>query len=225
MRPLVVEGTPAWTIVPGPIISCRWARPASPTTCSQPLPATWSASSSAKSNAKIPSGVRRCLRTIAAGLAAHRPFALSDNLPRPLHPPHARAFALAGGGDFQEHLGPGPGADLTVKRSACRTPSAKSAFLQIFVFKYQKRRLARNWRRWSGQICDIARSEGCRACYEVVHPMSTNGSQAVRRSPFPHTPKASTKLPHGLNRKGRSFPATGLIFSGSIGWRDHPPPE
>jgi hypothetical protein len=37
-----------------------------------------------------------------------------------------------------------------------------------------------------------------------------------------HTPKASTRLPRGRVREGRSFPAIGLHLLGSIAWRDDP---
>src|SRR3981081_837653 len=46
------------------------------------------------------------------------------------------------------------------------------------------------------------------------HPKVRQRFPSRSSKPFPHTPKASTTLPRGLIKIGRSFPAIGLIFSG-----------
>jgi hypothetical protein len=86
---------------------------------------------------------------------------------------------------------------------------------KIFVFKYQKQRLRRNWRQSPGQICDIARPGARCACYEQgTQSPPTVPKPFVEALPthtqgFDHTPTRTYKI-------GRSFPAIGLIFSGSI---------
>jgi hypothetical protein len=81
--------------------------------------------------------------------------------------PHARAFALAGAGDFVGHFwyrARRPA--LAVERPICSTSVCVIGIREIFVFEYQPQRLPPNWQQRSTQICDIARPGARRACYE-----------------------------------------------------------
>ena len=78
--------------------------------------------------------------------------------------------------------------------------------LKIFDSKYQNRTIGEN----------------CQSRYAPLHLPShvarvMNSAPQVRQrfpsrslKPFPHTPMASSRLPRGRNREGRSFPAIGL---------------
>ena len=91
--------------------------------------------------------------------------------------------------------------------------------LKIFDSKYQNRTIGEN----------------CQSRYAPLHLPShvarvMNSAPQVRQrfpsrslKPFPHTPMASSRLPRGRNREGRSFPAIGLHLLGSSGWREHSP--
>ena len=60
---------------------------------------------------------------------------------------------------------------------------------KIFVFKYQKQRLPRNWRQSRGQICDIARPGARRACYELGTPKVRQRFPSRSLKPLPTHPR------------------------------------
>jgi hypothetical protein len=150
----------------------------------------------------------------------HRPclgISLSrGNPPHQQDPTNACASALAGGGYFADYMVPAYGAGTALEMDDLRCVIARAVrligILKIFVSKYQNQEIG----------------EDSQARYAPLHlpdhvPYATNSAPQVRQrfpsrslKPLPHTPKASTTLPRGLIKIGRSFPAIGLIFSGSI---------
>ena len=110
---------------------------------------------------------------------------------------------------------------LALERSICGVSVCVIGIREIFVFEYQTAKI-------SQQLATAVKLR-----YATLH-VSEHLAHVMKRHPHcpptvpkpfveasSHTPKASTLVPRGLIKKGRSFPTIGLIFSASLEGRRH----
>ena len=140
-----------------------------------------------KSKAKIPSSVRRCLRTIAAALAAHRAFRSPGQPPAPIASATCSRVCVRWWRRLSGTFGAGPRGRPDCQKVGLQCVRPRDRHFSRYSFLNTR----------SGDFPEIG--DGVRGRYATLHvpkgvthamkgaPKSTNGSQAVRRSPFPHT--------------------------------------